>query len=256
MILLALACTGPTSTAPDLWQADVRFTVERGVLGPEVVELAEAVVLTVGETTTYIARDTESVAELILSVEAGEVVFVRYRKGQQHILALEADCTMDGSTFGCTGLEDADDPGEAWSILDGEWSGGAPFDGQSTLQATDGFSWGITFTTEDDSWSLTDADRTLVVPWRAEEFWVLSDDGAADGPDDVELRVVATAGQVVVDRLAREGVAEGVAVDLDLLGEGELTASYESVDETGTELAVRLWDDLTLGQDEAVVTIR
>ena len=256
-MILLLACTGPTPTTPDAWQADVRFTVERGALGPEVVELAEASIVTVGERTTHVARDVDGVSELVLGTEAGEVVFVRYRKGQQHVLATDAThCDFDGAAFECADLEDADDPGDAWHITGGEWSGGAEYDGQAALSAVDGFSWGLTLSTADDAWSLADTDRTLVVPWRADEVWVLSDDGDAQGPDDVELRVVPGAGQIRIDRLARDGVALEVAVDLELLADDSLTASYLDQDTTGSDILVRLWDDLTLGQDEAIVTIR
>lgn len=259
-----VACAGGVDSTPDAWQADVRFTVERGDLGPESIELGEATISEVDGVVTYVARDTEGVGDLMLRVLDDGSVFVRYRKGQQHLLGTWASCTLDGDvdtemTFECadlhteTGTPDDETP---WSISEGTWTGGAESTGQSELRTSSSADWGLTFATEDDTWSVADSDRTLLVGWRAEEYWVFSDDGDGLGPDDVQLRVYPSAGLFQVERLARDMVAAGVSVDLALLAESEITASLAGSDQTGTSLSVRLWDDLAEGEDEASVTIR
>ena len=42
MLALLLACTGPTATPPAPYAAEVNFTVERGVLSPEEVDIGVA----------------------------------------------------------------------------------------------------------------------------------------------------------------------------------------------------------------------
>jgi len=258
-MIFLLACTGePAPNTGDDFLAQVDFVVERGGIGPEEVSLdVGSIVDFAGEDRiTWAARSDDGSSELLLVVEADEVVLARYRKGQQHILDAHATCTVerDGtelSAFECVDMHTEDgvlapEDHEPWS-LSGSFTGGAIYEGsRGQLIAGEGYSWGV---------EVEGRSMDVLAPWRADEWWVWHADD--DGPaDDVEFRVVPEAGRITITRLARDQVALETPVELALVGDSALSADYDGLVSEGVEIDVLLWEDLVSGEDDAEVVIQ
>ncbi len=96
----------------------------------------------------------------------------------------------------------------------------------------------------------------MLIPWRGDSWWILAEDGVDPSTLDARFEVLAEAGSILAERVARAGAADDTDVELALLGEGELTASLDGLDHTGTELTLTLWYGLQEGEDAREVVLR
>lgn len=284
LLLIALACTKGQPNAEDPFRGVATFTVEGGAAVSEPVALewlGWSEVDGDGYAVLTMADDN-FVYELMFVLEGVEgpgdytPTRLRYRKGQQALIDVEATCTVslvaassgpapyEGS-FSCEGLhtEEGWAAGDEapWSLSSGAFSGGA----YTTLatRAARLSTAGLTFSVELSRAGVTvdqdDAARAMVVPWRGEETWVVFEDGEDDSLDDLTLRVLPDGTTVDLRRWTRQDLAENTAIDLHILAdEPGVNASIEGGTQSGegTDFRLRLWDDAREGEDQLRVAIR
>jgi hypothetical protein len=286
MLLLALACTGPADTTPTQeFVGSASWVVQRGELSDEPVTMASVGVSSF-EGDGYFVVSTASedgVFELILVLEGepaegpATLRHLSYRKGKQHLMLTEdGACTIELAEDGvasqpwtvelsCEGLlpeEELEDPEAlAWSLVEGHIEGGtlSELPARGELLSAQGYAWAIELTRQDGGgqrWGLRDSDQLVLIPWRGDSWWILAEDGVDPSTLDARFEVLAEAGSILAERVARAGAADDTDVELALLGEGELTASLDGLDHTGTELTLTLWYGLQEGEDAREVVLR
>ncbi len=286
MLLLALACNGPEDTTPTQeFVGSASWLVQRGELSDEEVSMASVGLSSFSGDGYYVlsVASDDSVYELILVLEgeptAGPATLRRlsYRKGKQHLLLTEDGSCAIGLSEGeltsqpwvielsCDGLlpeEELDDPEAVpWTLVDGRVEGGtlSELPERGEFLASEGYAWAIELVRQDDGgrrWGLRDSDELVLIPWRGEAWWILAEDGVDPSSPDVRFEVVAEAGSILAERVARAGAAEDTDIELSLFGDQELTASLDGLDHTGTELTLTLWYGLQEGEDQREVVLR
>lgn len=272
MILLLLACTGE-SVVTDPYLADVAFTLDKAELGVETVDLTFGGWSDLGDGWLVLtALDGDDLHELIVVVAdfqgAGVYVpdLVRYRKGQQLGMDTEGRCSLeirDGNdpdlawdaNFECTGITSDDTPdGEPWVLTEGSWSGGAwtEQDDRAAWLSTDAFRYRPLLQPEEgDPVDATDTQRTLVVPWQGERWWVLM---GTDQPTEVVVRFDAQIDGLQVSKRTRAApVVAGLSVLIE--SDTEINVALDDQDVSGTELELLVWDDLLADPDTKTLRV-
>lgn len=266
MLALLLACTGPATTPPAPYAAEVAFTVDRGALGSEAVDIGVGGVHLGPDFGLFTASAEDGLHELMLLTEPlsgpGDVAVldVRYRKGQQFTSAVNADCSITLETladevtsggFACTGLVPAEDPdAEPWA-LSGTWFGGTltELDNQPGWLAGSGYRARLEWEDEDQT-RVTQLDSARLVPWRAEQWWTVI--GAQDGQLDLVLKTDLSPDEITVEKSTNATLG---GVYLRVEADEDLSIANDSEELTGTDLELVLWEDLSVGEDTVRVRV-
>lgn len=266
MLALLLACTGPTATPPAPYAAEVNFTVDRGVLGTEDVDIGVGGVHLGPDFGLFTASAEDGLHELLfltgpLSGPGDvEVLDVRYRKGQQFTSSVSADCSITLETladevtsagFACTDLVPAEAPdAEPWA-LSGTWSGGTltELDNQPGWLAGSGYRARLEWADEEGE-RVTQIDNARLVPWRAEQWWTVL--GVADGQLDLVLKTDLGPSEIQVEKSTNATLG---SVFLRVEADEAISLADDTEELNGTDLELLLWGDLSAGEDTVQVRV-
>ncbi|MFT5583727.1 MAG: hypothetical protein ACI9VR_001308 [Cognaticolwellia sp.] len=261
MLALVLACTGPIATPPAPYAVEVNFTVERGTLSPEEVDIGVGGVHLGPDFGLFTASAEDGLQELMFLTgplsEPGEieVLEVRYRKGQQFMSSAGADCsiTLDAladevtsAEFTCTGLVPTDDPDAEPSALSGTWFGGtlSELDNQPGWLPGDGYRARVEW--EDvEGIRVTQVDDALLVPWRGDQWWTII--GTQDSRLDLVLKTTLDPDELRVEKSTNATLGSAF---LRVESDSEISVASDSEELTGTDLEFLLWDDMGAAPDE------
>ena len=261
MLALLLACTGPTATPPVPYGVEVNFTVERGALSPEEVDIGVGGVHLGPDFGLFTASADDGLQELMFLtaplVGPGEVevLEVRYRKGQQFMSSADADCsiTLDAladqvtsAGFSCTGLIPGDDPDAQPWALSGTWFGGTltELDNQPGWLAGSGYRARVEWA-EEEGQRVTQLDSALLIPWRGEQWWTVL--GTGDSQLDLILKTRLDPDEIQVEKSTNATLGSAF---LRVEADSEISVSSDSQDLTGTDIEFLLWDDLSATPEE------
>ncbi len=260
MLALLLACTGPTATPPAPYAAEVNFTVERGVLSPEEVDIGVAGVHLGPDFALFTASADDGLQELMFLTGPlsgpGDVavVEVRYRKGQQFMSAAAADCsiTLDALAdevtsggFACSGLVPTDDPdAEPWA-LSGTWFGGTltELNNQPGWLAGSGYRARLEWEDEEGQRS-TQLDSALLVPWRLDQWWTIV--GTEEAQLDLVLKAALDPDEIRVEKSTNATLGSAF---LRVEADTDISVASDSEELTGTEMEFLMWQDLSADPD-------
>lgn len=286
MLLLLLACAGGGGAEVDHFLASGEVTVNGGAAGSELVEFDLLGVSAVeGEARSVISLTDElGVYELMFVLDAplapGELVptKVRYRKGLQALLDVDATCALSltetadveqpwAGSFSCEGLHTeeglAAGDEEPWSFTEGSFSGGATttLGDRSERLAASGYSFHVLLESDPLDGAVIDeqdAARALVIPWRNDETWLVFEDGADESLDDLALKLVPETGRVELRRWARAQTAPDSSLSLRFTAtDSPITVALDGGEQetTGEQVEVVVWESVTDGDDEVVLLI-
>lgn len=275
-LAVILGCTPEATVNPDRFSGDAALSWSGGPWAQEDAALTSAgwAQLDGDDFATYAAIDDAGVHELTLilgSLTPGpaDVLAVRQRYGNVHILGDGAGCVGElfeveeslGAELVCEGLlpETGLNEGESPVTLTLSLSGGALTTGldRVALLTPD---W-LTLTPAlappvGEAIDALDTERAAVIPWRDGAFWALFE-GSGDGRfDELLLRITHAGSRVTVAKEALDGAGGGVT--LRLAGDTEITAAVEGSGEeqTGAEVTLVLWGDVSAGDEQVVVNVR
>jgi hypothetical protein len=261
MLALLLACTGPTATPPAPYAAEVNFTVERGGLTPEEVDIGVGGVHLGPDFGLFIATAEDGLQELMFLTEPLadpgeiEVLEVRYRKGQQFMSSANSECiiTLEAladevttAGFACTGLVPTDDADAEPTALSGTWFGGTltELENQPGWLAGSGYRARVEWEDEEGT-RVTQVDDALLVPWRGEQWWTII--GTEDARLDLVLKSTLDADAIRVEKSTNATLGSAY---LRVEADSEISVSSDTEELTGTELEFLMWDDLNSSSDE------
>ena len=256
MLALLIACTGPTATPPAPYAVEVNFTVERGALSPEEVDIGVGGVHLGPDFALFTASAEDGLHELMfltgpLSGPGDvEVVEVRYRKGQQFMSSANAECSItldalaDEATsagFACTGLVPSDDLDAEPSALSGTWFGGTltELENQPGWLAGSGYRARLEWA-EEEGERVTQLDNAKLIPWRAEQWWTII--GTQESQLDLVLKASLDPDEIRVEKSTNATLGGAF---LRVEADSDISVASDTDEQTGTELEFLLWDDLS-----------
>jgi hypothetical protein len=139
-------------------------------------------------------------------------------------------------------------------MTEGSWSGGAwtEQDDRAAWLSTDAFRYRPLLQPEEgDPVDATDTQRTLVVPWQGERWWVLM---GTDQPTEVVVRFDAQIDGLQVSKRTRAApVVAGLSVLIE--SDTEINVALDDQDVSGTELELLVWDDLLADPDTKTLRV-
>lgn len=256
MLALLIACTGPTATPPAPYAAEVNFTVERGVLSPEEVDIGVGGVHLGPDFALFTASAEDGLQELMFLTGPltgpgdVEVLEVRYRKGQQFMSSANAECsiTLDvladevtSAGFACTGLVPADDPdAEPWA-LSGTWLGGTltELENQPGWLAGSGYRARLEWEDEEGE-RVTQLGEALLIQWRLEQWWTII--GTEEARLDLVLKATMDADEIRVEKSTNATLGNAF---LRVEADSEISVASDTEELTGTDLEFLMWEDLS-----------